>query len=174
MRRYFCAANIVTITPAQVVTAALSIRNTTRRIETVTNEYQNLLDDLEPIVAERAERNRAIVAERDRRLAHVAFLNDMDRLHDRIRRPNPAFSKACRDIEVMAKAAGLDGEDHDARIRAAAQQRQSDQRNAQAAQLKGILDRLDAAIAAGTIDAEGVAKIEARINRLAERIGVTP
>jgi hypothetical protein len=138
------------------------------------NQFAKLLDELEPIVAERAERNRAIVAERRSRLARIAWSNDMERLHYRIRRPNPAFSKACHDIEVMAKAAGLDGEDHDARIRAAAAQRQSDQRNAQAAQLKGILDRLDAAIAAGTIDSLGVSKIEAAVNRLAERIGVRP
>jgi hypothetical protein len=138
------------------------------------NEFARLIDELAPIVAQRAARNRAIGAERDRRLARIAWSNDMDRLHDHIRRPNPAFSKACHDIEVMAKAAGLDGEDHDARIRAAAAQRQSDQRNARAAQLKGILDRLDAAIAAGTIDSLGVSKIEAAVNRLAERIGVRP
>jgi hypothetical protein len=138
------------------------------------NEFARLIDELAPIVAQRAARNRAIRDERDRRLARVAWLNDMERLHSRIRSSSGAFKRACHDIEVMAKAAGLDGEDHDARIRAAAAQRQSDLRNAQAAQLKGILDRLDAAIAGGTIDAEGVAKIEARINRLAERIGVTP
>lgn len=123
-------------------------------------DFQALLEQLEPIVRQREARTRAIREERDRRLARVAWFNDMERLHNRIRAgASTAFIKAVNDIETMA-------------TETVAQARR-DRREQQAAKLKSILDRLDAAIAARSITAEDVAKIEVRINRLSERI-VTP
>jgi recombinational DNA repair ATPase RecF len=132
------------------------------------NEFQKLVDELEPIVRQRAARNRAIRDERDRRLARQAFEVEMERLHSRIRSGRSAFAKS---LAPMVKALG--DMQADAKIQAAADQaqRESREREAKAAKLKEILAAVDKGIADGSLTAEQVALLENKIHAAVQRIG---
>jgi hypothetical protein len=169
MRLFFRAASIVTITAAEVVTARLSIGNTpSKGREIAMNEFARLIDELAPIVAQRAARSRATGAERDRRLARQAFEVEMERLNSRIRSGRSAFAKS---LAPVVKALG--DMQADAKIQAAADQaqRESQEREAKAAKLKEILAAVDKGIADGSLTAEQVALLEKKIHAAAQRLG---
>jgi recombinational DNA repair ATPase RecF len=132
------------------------------------NEFQKLVDELEPIVRQRAARNRAIRDERDRRLARQAFEVEMERLNSRIRSGRSAFAKS---LAPMVKALG--DMQADAKIQAAADQaqRESQEREAKAAKLKEILAAVDKGIQDGSLTAIQVGLLENKIHAIAQRIG---
>jgi recombinational DNA repair ATPase RecF len=132
------------------------------------NEFRKLVDELEPIVRQRAARNRAIRDERDRRLARQAFEVEMERLNSRIRSGRSAFAKS---LAPMVKALG--DMQADAKIQAAADQaqRESQEREAKAAKLKEILAAVDKGIQDGSLTAIQVGLLENKIHAIAQRIG---